>query len=73
MLQYFITTVPNASWQTLAGGLYHTQDRTALERVKKHFRPQPGTMCVIKIDTEIQNAFPTFISGAALLQTRRFF
>ena len=43
MLQYFITTVPNASWQTLAGGLYYCEDEeAALERVKKYFQRQPG-------------------------------
>ena len=42
MLQYFTTTVPNASWQTLAGGLYYKQEQSALERVAKYFQRQPG-------------------------------
>ena len=42
MLQYFITTVPNASWQTLAGGLYQIQEHAALRRVTKYFQAQPG-------------------------------
>ena len=41
-LEYFITTVPNASWQTLAGGLYYLQEQAALERAKKYFQRQPG-------------------------------
>ena len=42
MLQYFITTVPNASWQILAGGLYYRQEQAALERVAKKYQRQPG-------------------------------
>lgn len=42
MLQYFITTVPNASWETLAGGLYYAQEHAALENVTKQFQSQPG-------------------------------
>ena len=42
MLQYFITTMPNASWQTLAGGLYYRQEQATLERVMKYFQRQPG-------------------------------
>jgi len=42
MFQCFITAIPNASWQTLAGGLYYRQELTALERVTKYFQPQPG-------------------------------
>ena len=42
MFQCFITAVPNASWQTLAGGLYYRQELKALERVTKYFQPQPG-------------------------------
>jgi len=42
VLQYFIATVPNASWQTLAGGLYHRQEYAALSRVTKYFQPQAG-------------------------------
>ena len=41
-LQYFITTVPNASWQVLAGVLYYGQEQAALERVTKYFQRQPG-------------------------------
>ena len=42
MLQYFITTMPNASWQTLAWGLYYWEEQAALERVMKYFQRQPG-------------------------------
>ena len=42
MLRYFITTMPNASWQTLAGGLYYAQEQAALERVTKYFQQQSG-------------------------------
>ena len=42
MLQYFITTVPNASWQVLAGGLYYQQEHAALEKVTKYYQPHPG-------------------------------
>ena len=42
-LEYFITTVPNASWQTLAGGLYYLQEQAELEKtVKKYFQREPG-------------------------------
>ena len=42
ILQCFITTVPNALWQTLAGALYHRQEQAALERVMKYFQRKPG-------------------------------
>ena len=42
ILEYFITTVPNASWQTLSGGLYYLQEQAALERVTEYFERQPG-------------------------------
>ena len=42
LVQYFITTVPNASWQTLAGALYCMEEHAALERVTKYFQRQPG-------------------------------
>lgn len=42
MLQNFITTMPNASWQTLAGDLYSLQEHAALERVKRYFQPGMG-------------------------------
>jgi len=42
MLQYFIATVPDASWQTLAGKLYYLEEHAALERAIKYFQPQPG-------------------------------
>jgi len=45
ILQYFITTVPRASWETLAGGLCYQQEHAVLETVKEYLRPQPG-MCV---------------------------
>ena len=41
-LQYYITTAPNASWQSLAGCMYCLNDHAALERVTKYFRRQPG-------------------------------
>lgn len=47
MLQYFFTTVPNASWETLAGGLCYQQEHAALETVKEYLQPQPGIiLCV---------------------------
>ena len=42
ILRTFITTVPNASWETLAGGLYQVQEHAALQRVTEYFQPQPG-------------------------------
>jgi len=42
MLRYFITTMPNASWETLAGGLYRQQEHAALETATKFFKPKPG-------------------------------
>jgi len=42
ILQYIITTLPDASWQTLAGALYYLKHDAALTRVTKYFQPQPG-------------------------------
>ena len=42
VLQYFISTVPDAPWQFLAGSLYKQEEQAALELVTKYFQRQPG-------------------------------
>ena len=41
-MEYFITAVPRASWETLAGQLYYMQQHEALEKVKVYIQQQPG-------------------------------
>lgn len=43
-LNYYCTTVPNASWQRISGTLHCMQEHKALENVKNCFERQPG-MC----------------------------
>ena len=43
MVNYFVTSVPNASWEKLAGALYYYGEENALKKVKTYFQRKPGT------------------------------
>ena len=42
MLLYYLRTVPQPSWQTVAGALYEIEEVTALEAVKVFLKHTPG-------------------------------
>ena len=42
MLLYYLHTVPQPSWQTVAGALYGREEVTALEAVKVFLKHTPG-------------------------------
>ena len=42
MLLYYLHTVPQPSWQTVAGALYGKEEVTALEAVKVFLKRTPG-------------------------------
>ena len=42
MLLYYLRTVPQPSWQTVAGALYGRKEVTALEAVKVFLKHTPG-------------------------------
>ena len=44
MLVYYLHTVPQASWQTIAGALYYREKVTALEAVKRFLHHIPGQL-----------------------------
>ena len=44
MLVYYLHTVPQASWQTIAGALYYRKEVTALEAVKRFLHHTPGQL-----------------------------
>ena len=44
MLVYYLHTVPQASWQTIAGALYYSKEVTALEAVKRFLHHTPGQL-----------------------------
>ena len=44
MLVYYLHTVPQASWQTIAGALYYWEEVTALEAVKRFLHHTPGQL-----------------------------
>ena len=44
MLVYYLHTVPQASWQTIAGALYYMEEVTALEAVKRFLHHTPGQL-----------------------------
>ena len=44
MLVYYLHTVPQASWQTIAGALYKREEVTALEAVKRFLHHTPGQL-----------------------------
>ena len=44
MLVYYLLTVPQASWRTIAGALYFMKEVTALEAVKRFLHHTPGQL-----------------------------
>ena len=38
-LQYYLQTVPGASWEMIAGALWFMEEHTALEEVRQHLPP----------------------------------
>ena len=38
-LQYYLQTLPGASWETIAGELWFMEEHTALEEVRQHLPP----------------------------------
>ena len=44
MLVYYLHTMPQASWQTIAGVLYYREEVTALEAVKRFLHHTPGQL-----------------------------
>ena len=38
-LQYFLQTLPGASWEKIAGVLWRMEEHTALEEVRQHLHP----------------------------------
>ena len=43
MVKVWLDSSPSVSWVTLAGGLYHKEEKTALEEVKGYLQKQQGT------------------------------
>ena len=41
-LQYYLQTVPGASWEVIAGVLWSMEEHTALEEVRQHLQPTCG-------------------------------
>ena len=46
-LEYYLKTVPGASWGRIAGVLWHMKEHTALETVRKHLPHKPGECTVL--------------------------
>ena len=42
VLQYYIETLPGASWGRIAGALWYMEERTALETVRQYLPHKPG-------------------------------
>ena len=40
--EYFVNSVPGASWTTLAGALYHKEESAALLAVGRHLEEENG-------------------------------
>ena len=47
-LQYYLQTVPGASWEMIAGELWFMEEHTALEEVRQHLPPTYGELLVFK-------------------------
>ena len=41
-LQYYLQTIPGASWERLAGALWSLEEEKALEKVRQYLPPTPG-------------------------------
>ena len=42
LAEYFVTSVPGASWTTLAGALYYNEESAALLAVGRHLKKEKG-------------------------------
>ena len=42
LAEYFVSSVPGASWTTLAGALYHKEESAALLAVGRHLKEEKG-------------------------------
>ena len=42
LAEYFVSSVPGASWTTLAGALYHQEESAALLAVGRHLKEEKG-------------------------------
>ena len=42
LAKYFVSSVPGASWTTLAGALYYSQESAALLAVGRHLKEEKG-------------------------------
>ena len=49
-LQYYLQTVPGASWGRIAGALWYMEEHTALETVRQHLPHKPGEYIVVRGD-----------------------
>ena len=45
-LQYYLQTLPGASWEDIAGELWHMEEHTALEEVRQHL-PSTYGECIL--------------------------
>ena len=48
-LQYYIQTVPGASWGRIAGVLWYNEEHTALEMVRQYLPHKPGEYSLLNI------------------------
>ena len=42
LAEYFVSSMPGASWTTLAGALYHEEESAALLAVGRHLKEEKG-------------------------------
>ena len=49
MLVYYLHTMPQASWENIAGALYYMEEVTALEAVKRFLHHTPGQLTQLHV------------------------
>ena len=49
MLVYYLHTMPQASWEDIAGALYYREEVTALEAVKRFLHHTPGQLTQLHV------------------------
>ena len=71
-LQYYLQTVPGASWGMIAGALWYLEEHTALEEVRQHLPPTYGECILLLILIPFTLAcLPQFVVATVIKANRK--
>ena len=69
-LQYYLQTLPGASWEKIAGALWRMEEHTALEEVRQHLQPTYGECILILIPSTLA-CLPQFVVATVIKANRK--